>query len=220
MKASILSLVLAVLVTLAGGLLYGGYSQRWGPTADLMTAGSHLASLPQSIGDWKLTEELAIESSAVEMLECPGYVHRRYVHTPTGDTINLVLLVGPPGPIAVHTPEICYSSRAYEIEDEPRVVTLDSNESRSDYYWCTDFRSRNVLAENLRVYYAWSTGGPWEASSSPRFEFATAPMLYKLQLAAPIAPRIEGEAFDSGREFLQALQASEWSLSPPANLNQ
>ncbi len=56
-----LALALAVVITLIGGALYGSYSQRWGPPADLVAAGAHLAEMPDQIGRWTLVEELPIE---------------------------------------------------------------------------------------------------------------------------------------------------------------
>jgi hypothetical protein len=204
------ALAIAVAITLAGGALYGNYSQRWSPPVELTAAAAQLEQFPQVVGSWKASEDLPIEKYAVDMLECKGYVHRRYVDQDSGQAVQLAFLVGPPGPIAVHTPEICFSSRAYEMAGERTETTFDGFTGKRNSFWRVDFTSRNALADGLRVYYAWSSGRTWSASRSPRFEFAGAPLLYKIQLAAYFVPRVNEETPDPGRQFLEELLRT-WS---------
>jgi hypothetical protein len=211
-----LALPIALAVVLASGALYGKYAQRWGPPADLLVAASAVAGLPDRVGAWDRIEDVPMEQSTLEMLECAGYINRKYQHRATGQVINLSVIVGPPGPIAVHTPEICFSSRAYEQQSARTAVELVGREDVRHSFWRLDFKSRNVLAVGLRVYYAWSRGEAWVAAKSPRYEFAAAPGLYKLQLAAPVAPGLESEQTDPGKEFLQDLVNSDWQLQRQA----
>lgn len=210
-----LALNVAVVITLIGGALYGNYSQRWGPPADLVSAGAHLAELPRQFGRWNLVEEFPLGKTAEEMLECAGYVNRRYIHQDSGQTIHVAILVGPPGPIAVHTPEICFSSRAYDRQGERAKVAITTPAKSESTFWRVDFSTRNPLAESLRVYYAWSRGGSWVASDRPRFEYGAAPMLFKIQLAAPLAPGSDDSHPDPGRIFLEDLCKSDWRLVIP-----
>jgi len=159
-----------------------------------------------------LVEESPMDRATIEMLQCAGYVNRRYVNQKTGQSVSLAIIVGPPGPTAVHTPEICFSSRAYEREGERALVRLGTPAKR-DTFWQVDFSARNIMAGKLRVYYAWSRGRHWEAANSPRFEFGAAPMLYKIQLASAIPPYVGDEPVDAGREFLEELTESGWSLA-------
>lgn len=207
-----LVLVVGLAATLLGGALYGRYSQRWGPPADLTLAAQQLTNMPRELGEWTLAEEFPLQRSAVEMLQCAGYVNRNYVNRTTGESISVAIIVGPPGPIAVHTPEICFSSRSYQLQGSRHKVQLETSSHLSNKFWRTDFTSKNILAEGLRVHYAWSRGNGWEASASPRYEFAAAPLLYKIQLAAPLKPKLGEESSDSGREFLKALMDSGWEL--------
>lgn len=207
-----LALSIAVVATLAGGVLYGKYSQRWGTPPDLKAAGAQVEALPANIGDWQLAEELTMSPTAVKMLECAGNVSRRYIHPPTGREVTVAVIVGPSGPTAVHTPEICYSSRAYEVEGARRQVKLSDSQAPVDTFWTLDFSTRNVLASKLRVYYAWSDGGSWKASESPRFEFAASPLLYKIQLATQLPSRQSKDEEDAGLDFLQQLNKSDWQI--------
>lgn len=209
----IFALALGVTCTLIAGVLYGRYSQRWGPPADLVAAAEHLKSMPKNIGPWQLAEELTMGKSARQMLECAGYVNRRYVNQESGKVVNLAVIVGPPGPTAVHTPEICYSSRAYKLRSARQRIHVGDAPADRHSFWGVDFQTTNALADGLRVYYAWSLGGHWVSSDSPRFEFAAAPLLYKLQLAGAIETQDGSETQDPGKEFLEELIRSDWKLA-------
>ena len=206
-----MALGVAVLITLTGGILYGNYSQRWGASDEMRAAAIHLGQLPREVGSWKAVEEVPIEDSTLQMLECAGHINRRYVNEETGKSLQLAIMLGPTGPIAVHTPEICYSSRAYEVQGERKESVLEASTGERHSFWTVDFTTRNALADGLRVYYAWGDGQKWFASNSPRFEFAGAPLLYKLQLATYVNPYAGDEGSDPSRQFLEELLESAWA---------
>jgi hypothetical protein len=208
-----LALALALAIPLAGGVLYGNYSQRWNKPAESVAAATALKSLPREVGRWKAAEDLVIEPAALQQLDCAGYVYRRYVNQDSGQSIKMVIVAGPPGPIAVHTPEICFSSRAYDIQNERTAVSLERSPGRPHSFWMVDFVTRNAFADRLRVYYAWSLGETWAASRSPRFSYAGAPLLYKIQVAATVPPRSSDESADSVRQFVEQLLDSGWKHS-------
>jgi hypothetical protein len=54
----------------------------------------------------------------------------------------------------------------------------------------------------MRVYYAWSDGGEWRASTAPRFEFASRPYLFKLQMAGYPASEADLDTSDPCVPFL------------------
>lgn len=199
----VLSIVLVVGLTLLSGIIHGRMSDRWGPPQDSLAAANKLAEIPDQFGGWKLQISEEISDSVVEMLECAGYINRTYVNQETGESVNVAILLGPPGPISVHTPEICYSSRDYAIVGEPQQVTVRSSQGSDDEFWAMTFQSRDLSADILRVYYAWSTGGGWSAAKAPRFTFAACPYLYKIQLAGHLPPGADAEASDPCRSFLQ-----------------
>jgi hypothetical protein len=65
----------------------------------------------------------------------------------------------------------------------------------------------------LRVTYGWITGAEWMASQSPRFEFGGQPLLYKIQMAADVAPTEDGALADPCKSFFEALLDTYWQ--PP-----
>jgi len=213
--SALLPLAVALLITVTGGVWYGSYAQRWGPPADMVAASTKLEQLPRQFGEWSMVEEIPFNEATRNMLECAGHVNRRYINRATGQGVNLAIIVGPPGPTSVHTPEICFSSRAYEQQGQRSRWKLEEGAGAGDSFWTLDFTTQNVLADGLRIYYAWGRGTDWEASESPRFEFAAAPYLYKLQLAAPVAAGVGVGAADVGKEFLQDFLKSGWPQAAP-----
>ncbi len=210
--SSLLALSVGISIIVSAGALYGRYSQRWGPAVELVAAGSHLESMPTQIGSWQLVEETPMADSVQTMLECAGYINRRYLNRDTGQSVTVAIIVGPSGPTAVHTPEVCYSSRAYQIQGERKKVTVESAQGDSHSFWVVDFKTRDLMADQLRACYAWSLGDRWEASSSPRYEYGAAPMLYKIQLAGSINPRTINEDRDPCRLFFEDLVNSDWTI--------
>lgn len=207
-----LALVVAILATVAGGALYGRFAQRWGPPPDLVSAARQLDEMPRQLGKWTLVEEQSMKESVVEMLQCAGHVYRHYMHQDTGEIVRMVIIVGPSGPTAVHTPEICFSSRDYEMAGEREQVELSAKSGQDHSFWQRDFSPRNALAESLRVHYAWSLGDVWQASEAPRYQFAASPLLYKIQLAASRSPTASDDTPDAGYQFLKAMEESDWEL--------
>jgi hypothetical protein len=207
-----LALTAAVLITVTGGVLYGGYIQRWNPPPDLTAAATRLAKLPREFGSWKVVDDVPIDESTLEMLECAGYVSRRYVNQESGQSVQCAIMVGPPGPIAVHTPEVCYSSQEYEIQNERTRISIEALPSQKHSFWKVDFTTRNALADALRVHYAWTSGREWKASRTPRFEYAGEPRLYKIQSASYVTPDLGDVGVDPGRQFLEEFVRSAWPL--------
>lgn len=199
-------------ITIATGVVCGRISQRWGPVPDMLAAADHLRTFPVNIGSWQLSEEVTMPELIVDTLHCAGYVSRKYVDRRTGDEISLAIIVGPSGPVSVHTPEICYSSQAYTIEEPRKAKELVDVAGNRHAFWFTTFSSNVAIAEELRVYYGWSADRTWNASESPRFEFAGKPMLFKLQIAAEVPPLHADAGKDPCQDFLEQLLQSGWTL--------
>jgi hypothetical protein len=200
-------------ITITTGVICGRLSQRWGPVPDLLAAADHLAGFPTQIGNWQLLGEEVIPDPILQVLSCAGYVNRHYVNRKSGQTVDLAITVGPGGPISVHTPEICYSSRAYSVTEPRRRWQLTDGEGRTHSFWNTAFRSTNANAERLRVYYGWCADGEWTASDSPRFEFAGRRLLFKLQMASRVSPVGTTNTNDPCQEFLADFLRCGWKVS-------
>lgn len=209
----LLSLALAIAVVAGGGVLYGNYSHRW-EQKNKQVAVDCVAAFPKDVGNWTFTELEKLSPGELEQLEPFNYVRGKYVNRQTGSMTSMALLVGTPGPIAVHIPEICFSSVAYKQRSERTAVKLSGDAAQQTSgphsFWKVGFDNKNSLAGGLHVYYAWSNGEEWIASPRPRFDFAASPWLYKIQVAVPIDWRKDSAARDDGQDFLEALLASGW----------
>jgi uncharacterized protein DUF3485 len=205
MQRSILLSATAVLLfgTIGIGVLHGRLSNRWGPQRDSNLAARRLADpLPTTVGQWKLRREAEVEEAVLSMLQCPAYVSRIYDHQQTGDVIAVAVLVGPPGPISVHTPEICYSSRDYALAGQRTKAEIVAADGRSHSFWKVALDSKQPDATPLEVLYGWSTGTQWQATERPRYAFGGLSHLYKLQLAASVSDQRNAADFDPVQDFL------------------
>jgi len=204
-----LCLLATVLVlTLVSGTLYGRLTQRWGASTDLVAAADHVRDFPRTLGAWKMSEDSTMSDKVQHMLECAGYVNRTYLHQKTGQSIGLAIIVGPPGPTAVHTPEICYSSRSYTIEDSPQKTVVDEP---GHSFWGIRFKSRHAGTQPLQVYYAWNNGKQWEATDNPRIQFGGHKLLYKIQVSGNVDLGFGQGLPDPAKEFVNALSHASWS---------
>ena len=191
-----------VAMTVAVGIVHGRWTNRWGHRPDIVSASERLGNLPLVIGDWQAKKNDPLDPAVARMLQCAGSANRVYENARTGDRVAVAVLLGPSGPIAVHTPEICYSSRDYRIaQDRKRWKVVEADEP-GDEFWDLRMKGKDVSAAPFRVLYGWTKEKYWNASANPRFSYGGSPYLYKLQLAGPVPE--EGQSNDPCREFLAA----------------
>ncbi len=212
-RFSVAVAALALLSVALGGLVHGRLSHRWGEPADLVAAAELLNDFPEQFGDWRLATKESMDDSVVETLQCAGYLSRAYTNSATAESVRVAVIVGPPGPTAVHTPEICYSSRTYNLEKRPESEKI-GNEQDGDTFWSVKFRSKEAGGGELNVYYAWASDGVWRASESPRYEYGGLPFLYKIQVAGAPSPFGVRQEEDLCKRFLQDLLRSGWRVGP------
>jgi hypothetical protein len=203
-KQSVLVLGVFILAaaTLWGGVLQGRMGRRWGRSQDFQVLAERLRELPTEIGPWHMRSSSTLSPAAEAELECAGYVSRQYERK-TGEIVTVALLLGPAGPISVHTPDVCYSSQEYSVIGSPERIPFGGQEGSQDVLWSTSLQPTNLTAASLRVYYGWSAGGPWSAPRDARFAFAGQPHLYKIQVAGPLLSSGDENASDPGRTFLK-----------------
>ncbi len=195
---------IAVTIALASGLLHGWLDGRWLDKPNLQAIGEKLKDLPNEFGEWSLIEKQELPESAAYMLQCYGYSLQVYQNRKTGRRVNVAVLFGPRGPIAVHTPEVCYSGKGVTASGKTKQVKINSD-SQEHTIWRAGFKSKVDLKPELEAFYAWSDGGNWKAAQYPRIWLTS--RLYKIQLACRPTP--DGEVPDAVlflQQFLPALQ--------------
>lgn len=201
----ILGAAVSLALIAVGGLLQGSMSNRWGVPQKYTEIGATLREIPMKIGPWQAAEEQTMEPSHLATLECEGYILRNYVHQSTGESINVAVLFGPKGPIAVHTPEICFSSVNMQTTSmrAPQKFDFDGEQNT---FWRLGFVSNSIEKTKLSVAYAWSDGGPWVAAERPRFWRSD--YLYKIQTAARTLNSKQDSTEEFFRYFLPELRKS------------
>jgi hypothetical protein len=199
--------LLAVLVIVASaivsGVVHGRLTNRWGLHEETLEAARRLSGVPTQFGDWRMESSEQLPPATREILQCSGHLMRTYRNAATQELVTVAVLLGPSGPISVHTPEICYSSREYSISGPTERTALVDGEGARHSFWVTNLRSNGIEGNRLRVYYGWSDGGVWNAAEHPRFTYASRPYLYKIQLAGLVPPNLGADAADACGSFLQ-----------------
>ncbi len=214
-----LPLVAAIALVVFSGVAQGLWTHRWTASRELESAVARLDRIPRNVGDWEGQDQV-LDREQLKEARISGHLMRRYRSRRDGSVVTVLLVCGPTGPIAVHTPDICYRGVGYELDADPeRVVVRPGGGGSPADFWCADFRKQNALLPlGLRIYWAWATADIWKAPDNPRLTFAGRPALYKLYVICEMADlRTSTERRDPGLEFIRAfLPALEKALVPPA----
>lgn len=208
--------IAGTVVIVAAGIAHGALTHRWGPGDELARAADVVESFPESFGPWRLQDASELPDVVAETLQCAGYVNRRYLNVDTSEVVSIAVIVGPPGPTSVHTPEICYSSRDYSIDQGPNQRVLETD-GEDHAFWELAFRSNLPGGPPLQVAYAWATDGVWVAAQAPRFRFGGSPFLYKIQVAGVPQSDPEQQAEGLCTEFLTDLLQTTWRPMHPGS---
>jgi hypothetical protein len=209
--------LIALTLVLGSGAVHGIWSGRWSPSRVLETRAAELKCVPSVVGDWKGTD-MELDARTLQVARLAGYVMRRY-QNPKGDVVTAMLVCGLPGPVAVHTPEICYPGNGFEQVADAVKQPVAPGESGHDEFWSVDFHKAGpAVPEDLRVLYSWNAGKSWSTSENPRLEFAGEPALFKLYVVrikgAAARPEGDDPGVDFLRQFLPVLRGCLFASRP------
>lgn len=202
------SLIVIVMTTVASGLWNG----RWGLSNELQEAVGRLAAVPEQFGDWESRATVDLDERAVALGEIDGYLSRQYKNMRDGGEVTILLVCGRPGPISLHTPDVCYRGQGYVPVDEPSIQHVENVPgTRAPSFKTAVFRKeRSALQDSLIIYWSWNADGPWETPKDPRLAYASGRALYKLYVIRRVA---SGDGSDEAnavegfiREFVPELQ--------------
>jgi hypothetical protein len=201
----ILSLLTTFCLMVTVGVVEGRWTNRWQSSSRLAEATARLDELPLSVADWQGKAE-PLDPKQLVAAQLTGGVVCNYVHRHTGANVSIMLVCGRPGPVARHPPEICYQGQGYVLHGAPtRQVLARQGDAPEDSFWLLRFdREEAGVRDYLRLFYAWTASGRWEASDTPRFTFANSGALYKLYIMEH--PRRLDEPLDQSpvQEFMHA----------------
>ncbi|TWU44322.1 hypothetical protein Q31b_18580 [Novipirellula aureliae] len=175
--------VVVITFVLLSGVAHGVLDGRWSEPKDLIQQGDRLNQLPDHCGDWTLLHRDELDDGAKKLLRCYGSSLAVYQHDRTKSTVTVAVLFGPRGPIAVHTPEICYSSVGTKQVGETKKQIIQTPSGQQEFF-SVQFAIAPSTEPSLDVWYAWSEGDAWIAAEYPRLWMAHS--LYKIQVAGSV----------------------------------
>jgi hypothetical protein len=194
------------------GFLHGMWINRWAPSSGLSSALRRLADVPKSVGDWDGQDvDPNQDPEEIAQLGVEGYVCREYTQRGTGRKVLLVLVCGRPGPICVHSPDICFRTRGNEMSEETRQYVKGADGRKRAEFLSADFRDkkRDRNTPTMRVFWSWGVAGAWQAPDNPRWTFGRYPALYRMYvIQAASAASDKGRDLDFIRAVLPGLHKS------------
>jgi hypothetical protein len=206
-----LPLVAGLVVLALTTVVHGLWTGRWQLSDEPAASARKLHNLSTTVGDW-FAEETELDARQLAQAQVVGYVARRYTHRSTGSTVSILVLCGRHGPVAVHTPDVCYAGAGYEPVTPQEKYVLPAGGplplAQPVEFWTQKFRKQSVTEpEHLRIYWSWSAAGPWEAADNPRWTFAGRPALYKLYIIFSLPDGQEPAPGDPRLDFIPLLMA-------------
>lgn len=178
-----LVLTFALALIVAVGVAEGRWAGRWGTTEAVGQAVARLAKLPLVIGDWQGKDE-PIDPRAAAVGQLAGAVRRTYTHRTSGAEVTTLVVCGRPGPISVHTPDVCFQGAGHRMTAAPSRHRVGGGE-----FFVSRFeQGGEVVAAPFAVLWAWSADGAWQAPDNARLHFARQAALYKLYVVRATDP--------------------------------
>jgi hypothetical protein len=185
---------------IACGIVHGFWTDRWQPPVETEQAAARLDAVPLELGEWD--GEVIPVKPGDGGAGVAGCIQRRYVNHKTGAAVTLFLVCGRPGPVSIHTPEVCYGANGYLVGSKSRVEMDEAG----DNLWKTDAVRASASEETrLRLYWAWNGGNGWSASEDARLQFVRYPVLHKLYVVRELNTLGESGANEPCQEFLRVL---------------
>jgi len=200
-----------LVLALGYGVVHGRYTGRWVPLPSLENYTQRLPNVPMRAGEWAATD-LPLDEEELSRSGIHGHLYRQYRSRKTGESLSLLIVCGRPGPISVHTPDICYRDAGYTAVGEAEKRTIRF-ENRTAEFWRLRFRPPGrATGRELEIYWAWASDKGFVAPDNPRIAFAGQPALYKVyvvreSIAVGSQPqsRLEPELFESLFPQLEAV---------------
>jgi hypothetical protein len=210
------ALAATVALVLLSGALAGVWANRWGLSMSTREAAERLQSVPLALEGWEV-HEMTLTDAEQRVGEIEGYLHRRYVNRATGAVVSVLVLCGRPGPISVHTPEVCYGGGGWEQLAKSRW----SPGAGPFEFDVLDMRKQGpTTSTQLRLYMAMGSRGAWSVPKRPRLAFAGQSALFKIYVtheAPNLAESVDqGPAVELLNALMPRLQEKLFPASPPA----
>ena len=203
--------IAALVAVVACGVVHGVWTDRWHLTNEPAASAARLANVGLDLPDWK---GVAVPGNLGK--DMAGVLHHRYTHRKTGKSVTVFMLCDRPGPVSIHTPDVCYGGVGYEVTT-PLQFTAKGAGDPAPSLWTARFRKQTATENSdLRIFWSWNAGAGWQAADDPRLTFAHHNALFKLYLIHEGAGSDATLAEDPSAELLQQLAPElQRALFPP-----
>jgi hypothetical protein len=197
----VLAISLALAAVLVSGVVQGVWTDRWGLSNEPAASAARLADVPRMIGSWKGEDETPLSTRDLAIGEIAGFLTRTYSNGQA--KLSVLILCGKPGPIAVHTPDVCFVGSGQDLVSK-KTQSFKTDDGPAHEFTIGNFRNTDAEgASYSRAFWAWSGNGDWSSPRYPRFAFAGKKALYKLYIVRSLARADEPIEEDPVLDFLK-----------------
>jgi hypothetical protein len=195
--------VAALAAVLLPGIGHAVYTGRLTMSSEPAASAARLAGLAADFDGWE-SKSITIDSRQVIRAELAGYVARVYGQRGQDEKIGVFLACGRPGPISVHTPEICYAGIGYSMVGARKTVTVECSGYSAEFFMATFVKPSPSGEQKLRIYWSWKGDGAWQAPAHARWTFGGRSVLHKLSVIQSLAGA-DKVSDETCLRFIQAL---------------
>src|SRR5687768_16522198 len=122
------------------GVAEGWWTNRWAPPIDWNAPIERLERIPLRLGSW-IGENVKLTERELAIGHIKGYWHRRYLQPSNGKIMTVLLVCGRPGPIAAHSPEVCFAGAGYsQVGVATRRTAPARYKNGNGEFWTASFR--------------------------------------------------------------------------------
>jgi len=189
-------------IVLAGAIVEGYWSLRWGPRTDwlLEPLAQAVKDTPLTVGEWIADQAAQPDPRVLEISGANALFQATYREQAQGDYVTIYLLSGWSRDIAVHTPDACYPGAGFVMETSPQPFTLSYGANvagigenttglrQADLTTAIFTKTEPTGVTRLRVFWSWNDGRGWQSPRFPRWAFGGRRPLVKLYLVAESPP--------------------------------
>ena len=203
------ALIVGIVVAASAGV-HGAVTQRWEAFAPDAARTERMHAFAVKYADCEAVEV----PHDVPLKERSTATSRRYTSESLGLGAMVSMISGVPGAVATHTPDVCYSGNGYVCLRGPLRESIDLPGGGTATYQVADFeRKRESSAERLRIRWAWTADGRWDAPDYARFRYMKVPELFKIYIVTPLS---DGDSPAADADAVRAFVAATFAQSAAA----